>query len=398
MRVRPISTLYIANFLTGLVFWYGIEKLFMQHVGIDAVGIGIVSAMSLVTTIVLDIPSGMIADRWSRKKLLMLGIVFLALSTVLAVTSHGHLWLYIASYVCYGCYLVCISGTYQALTYDILHEEGRAKDYTKIMGREYAAFLIGAAVANALSGFIATISITLPFWLTLIPCALNMLLLAHITEPTFHKKEQQERFVRQVRGAAHAIVHVAVLRCLAIIWCAMAVSEVFKQDFSQLYMLQFTGSAVFLGFLWAGYAVAWALGSTLAHRLKDHLGKILIAMFCLTIALGLVHSVWGLVLFMLQAVLAAAVFVLIETQVQDATPSAVRASILSVLSTAGQFVALPSAFVIGWLIRSYDVFWALRLVAAVSILMLLYWLMVGHTLMRRHRVREPLAAHEPEML
>lgn len=37
-----ILKLYFANFFIGLVFWYGIEKLFMQAIGIDANQIGLV--------------------------------------------------------------------------------------------------------------------------------------------------------------------------------------------------------------------------------------------------------------------------------------------------------------------------------------------------------------------
>lgn len=37
MKMTRIHKLYISNFLTGLVFWYGIEKLFMRSIGIDAI-------------------------------------------------------------------------------------------------------------------------------------------------------------------------------------------------------------------------------------------------------------------------------------------------------------------------------------------------------------------------
>jgi len=33
-----IRKLYLLNLLAGIVFWYPIEKLFMQHIGISAFG------------------------------------------------------------------------------------------------------------------------------------------------------------------------------------------------------------------------------------------------------------------------------------------------------------------------------------------------------------------------
>ncbi len=67
-----ILKLYFANFFIGLIFWYGIEKLFMQSSGIDATGIGLVVAAVLGFNFLFDIPSGIIADRWSRKGTLIL--------------------------------------------------------------------------------------------------------------------------------------------------------------------------------------------------------------------------------------------------------------------------------------------------------------------------------------
>lgn len=55
-----ILKLYFANFFIGLVFWYGIEKLFMQSVGIDATQIGLVIATVLGFNLLFDIPSGIL--------------------------------------------------------------------------------------------------------------------------------------------------------------------------------------------------------------------------------------------------------------------------------------------------------------------------------------------------
>src|SRR5687768_16418157 len=131
MKLSRIHKIYLSNFLTGLVFWYGIEKLFMSSIGIDAVGVGWATAVLLGFNLIFDIPSGISADRWRRKGMLIVSAIALALCSVVAGVSNG-LWRYIMSDVLYGVYVVATSGTYQALTYDILHEEGRADQYSKI--------------------------------------------------------------------------------------------------------------------------------------------------------------------------------------------------------------------------------------------------------------------------
>lgn len=155
MRSRQITKLYLSNFLTGLVFWYGIEKLFMTSIGIDAVGVGVATAIFLAFNLVFDIPSGILADRWSRKGMLFVSAVSLAICSVTLGLSNG-LEMYIIGYLFYGMYVVSTSGTYQAIIYDSLYEEGRPEQYSKTMGQAYALFLVGAGVANIASGFIAS--------------------------------------------------------------------------------------------------------------------------------------------------------------------------------------------------------------------------------------------------
>ncbi|HSH56191.1 MAG TPA: MFS transporter [Candidatus Limnocylindrales bacterium] len=148
-----IKKLYISNFLVGLVFWYGIEKLFMQSIGIDAVGIGVAAAVVLGFNLIFDIPSGILADRWSRKGMLFIAVIAMAICSFILGSSHS-LAPYLVGYILYGIYVVSTSGTYQAIIYDSLYEHGLAEQYSKIMGRAYALFLVGAGVANIVSGFL----------------------------------------------------------------------------------------------------------------------------------------------------------------------------------------------------------------------------------------------------
>ncbi len=94
-------------------------------------------------------------------------------------------------------------------------------------------------------------------------------------------------------------------------------------------------------------------------------------------------------LFMFQAVAAAALINQIETRIQENTPSAVRASILSVVATLGRAVSVPASFVLGWLFRDYSALVALQFVAVVSGLILLYWLWSSRSI---PKAKEPLKA------
>lgn len=375
-----IGKIYLSNFLTGAVFWYGIEKLFMSSIGIDAAGVGLATALFLGFILFMDIPSGFLADRWSRKGVLVVSALALAICSVVLGSSTG-LAQYIVGYLFYGIYVISISGTYQAITYDVLHEEGRSDHYSKISGRAYALFLCGAGVANIASGFIAHyLSFNATFYLTVIPCLLNALLILTIKEPTFHKSEAKSQTLEQLGKATKALLRIKLLRVLTIISSALAIVELFKGEFGQLYMLRYVSEPHIIGLLWAAYAFTWALGSAIAHRLHARLTLLVAASTLPLVGMACIDNGFSLALFMIQATASAALLNQIETRIQANTPSAVRASILSVVSAIGRTITIPASFMLGWLFKEYGAFWAVRSVAVVTILILMYWITTSRSI------------------
>lgn len=264
MKITQIHKLYLSNFLTGLVFWYGIEKLFMQSIGINAIGIGAATAVFLVFNLIFDIPAGILADKWSRKGVLIISSIALAMCSVLLGASHG-LLLYAVGEIFYGVYIVSTSGTYNALTYDMLHEDGKADQYSKISGKAYALFLAGAGVANVASGFIAQqYGYRATYFITVVSCLINILVLVTIREPRFHKADKKERVLSQLRVASSAISKIKLVRVLVIVLSVLSISELFKSEFGQLYMVRYFSSPQIIGLLWAAYAFTWSLGSLIA--------------------------------------------------------------------------------------------------------------------------------------
>jgi MFS family permease len=373
MKLTRIQKLYLSNFLTGLVFWYGIEKLFMKSIGIDAFGIGIATAFISIFNLILDIPAGILADKWSRKGMLVVSAIALVATALTLGTSHSLLQ-YIIGYAFYGINVVATSGTYQAIMYDSLREDGHADLYSKINGRAYALFLVGAGVANIASGFWAHhFGYRSTYFISIISCLMNVVVILSIREPAYHKPEQKEKVIKQLGTVSKEITRMKLLRTLAIVMTVLAVVEVFKIDFGQLYMLRYISQPQLIGLLWAAYAFTWALGSAIAHRLKAHLTPLVVATVLPLVFMAFVDNAFSLVLFMVQAVAAAALFNQIETRIQDSTPSAVRASVLSLLSVVGRMMSIPASFVLGWLFNAYGAFWALRFVAAVATAVLIFW-------------------------
>ncbi|HUW22275.1 MAG TPA: hypothetical protein VMW41_06455 [Candidatus Bathyarchaeia archaeon] len=73
MRLTTFTRLfYIYQFFFDLIFIYTVEKLFMLRRGLNLSQIGVLLFLWSIMTIILEVPSGAIADRWSRRKMLIL--------------------------------------------------------------------------------------------------------------------------------------------------------------------------------------------------------------------------------------------------------------------------------------------------------------------------------------
>ena len=85
-RLRP---LYIAVFLQGFLLWLPVEKLFMNQIGFTPVSVGVMAAAYAAVTPLLEVPSGVLADRWSRRGVLILSAVALLLASLVGGLSRS---------------------------------------------------------------------------------------------------------------------------------------------------------------------------------------------------------------------------------------------------------------------------------------------------------------------
>lgn len=93
--------MYAAKFLRNFVFWYAVEKLFMTNIGFGSESIALMVALYSAMSILMEVPSGILADRWSRKGVLVLASLSLALSSLIGGLSYD-VPIYLVSAVLWG--------------------------------------------------------------------------------------------------------------------------------------------------------------------------------------------------------------------------------------------------------------------------------------------------------
>lgn len=372
-----ILKIYISHFLCGLTFWWGIEKLFMRQLGIDPAGMALISAIFIGSIVLFDIPAGILADRWSRRGVLMVSAVFLAVSCVVLGLSTGFVT-YLVGAVLYAFYFVCSNGTYQAIIYDTLHESGESASYGRVIGLTYAMIGIGAGIADAMSGYIASAwGFRLDYFLTAGVALVNLGLLASLHEPAYHRLEAKERVIKALGVTLRNLFRVPLLRSLLVLTLAIGAYNVFKEDLSQLYMLLYVSTPEGLGWLWSAFAFVYAGGAYVAHRFAGRLNVVVVVSVVPVVLMAIWDSPVSVVWFMVEVFTLAILNVALETRIQHASPSEVRASVMSVISVLTRAISIPVVLVLGGLAKAYGPFVMVEVLAIVMSVVGLYWWTVG---------------------
>ena len=264
-RLRP---LHVAVALQGTMLWVPVEKLFMSEIGFTAASIGVMAAAYAAVVPLLEVPSGILADRWSRRGVLVVAAVAVSLCALVGGLSHG-VGAYIVSALFLGVFFAMYSGTLDSVVYDtVLEETGDGAGFERRIGRVRLIEGLSFAASALAGGLIAgATSPRLTYFLTVSCAALAVVALGRFREPRLHQVEERVPLAEHVRITLRAITGRAhVLPIVA----AGALSGVVLQplfEFGPVWLVTLAVPAFVFGPYWAGLTGTLALGGLLAGRL-----------------------------------------------------------------------------------------------------------------------------------
>ncbi len=137
--------------------------MFWQDNGLDTFEVFVLQAVFAVAVVVLEVPTGMVADRVGKRTSLLLGQVVVALGSVLYALGTGF-WSFLGAEVTLAIGMTLLSGADAALLYDCLRQLGRESDFAAIESRTHSLRLASFALANVLGGFIIMHSLRGAMW------------------------------------------------------------------------------------------------------------------------------------------------------------------------------------------------------------------------------------------
>ncbi len=344
---RDLKLFYLFRLLATSYLWIPVSVLFPQSRGLGFDQVMILSAIYSVVVILVEVPTGALADRIGRRHSMLAGSLAMVLSGICAYMAHSFFDFAVA-YVLAAISMALCSGADSAYLFDLLHERGRSDEYPRRESAASASHQIGSALACAAGGLLGEIDLALPYLVTAgvaMASFVVALMLSPERRPPPREQSMGEEMRVYLRHMARSLRDVTLNRALAWIIAYSAVVFVLVRSTEYLYQpyLDARGFSVStIGFIFAG---SFMLASFVAHRahvLRRWLGEEflvygLLGMLSVSfILLNQLHGEWGpLMMFAVQAMAIGLYSPLVKTMLnREITDSSRRATILSIESIA----------------------------------------------------------------
>lgn len=269
-----IRLFYIFQFFFDFIFIYAVEKLFMLNRGLNLSQIGILLFLWSLMSLLFEVPTGALADHWSRRKMLILSGVFFSICYTTWAFSNSF-WLFLLGFLFRTLGGTFASGTLQAYVYDFLKLNNKEGEFEKVWGRGNALRTLGIGIAVLFGGFFSEISYlftSIASSLSILSISVVAFLWPEIPSVTSTKEEGYWEFVKAsvktVRDNSYLLRIVAFSGITLSIFASL-------EEFNDVY-LQFLGYPnSIIGIIFALATVGQSLASTIAHKFKNHSWKVL---------------------------------------------------------------------------------------------------------------------------
>ncbi|HEX6760463.1 MAG TPA: MFS transporter [Propionibacteriaceae bacterium] len=370
---RRLMPLYIAVFLQGFLLWVPVEKLFMSEIGFDPASVGLMAAAYAAVVPIIEIPSGILADRWSRRGVLIISSAALGLCALIGGLSNN-VATYIVSALILGVYFAMYSGTLDAVVYDtVLEEIGDSDDFERRIGRVRLVESIALVASSLLGGWLAGLATPrLMYFLSVPIAALSIFAYLWFREPRLHKTEEATSLRSHLAVTYRTLIQRGKL--LPIIGLAVLTSLVLQVifEFGPLWLVALAAPAVLYGPYWAALTSTFGLGGLLAGRVQLNrlvplgitVGLMILASLVLTRESGVLVASIAQVVLALLIVLAS---IHVTRLLNDAVTSTVRSGVASGVGALSWIAFLPSALVFGIVSKQTDVHTASWMIVAATV-------------------------------
>lgn len=359
---------YLFRFLSNFNICEAIWVLYLGYKGLSLWQIGMIEGIFHATSLVSEVPSGVLADLLGRKYTMLVGRICGFLSTMIMLSADSF-WLFGVGFVFAAWDYNLLSGSEEALLYDSFLAMGEEKKYFKTNSRLNFVVEISQGISVLVGGILSEYSYVFCYLTAAVIEILSVLVCCFMKEPE-RSGSGEENGKTSVRG--HFAATLRILKgnreILHILFYYSMLFAFYTSLFfysQQFYYERGFGRAQ-ISFILLAMGVCSCFGALFSERICTFLGKRACYAGGFMIAAGLIgtaSSVTALSFagFAVSSFFNAMLYPLQSEELNRRIPSGQRATIISVSSMFFSVVMILLFPLIGWfgdLAGLQDVIWA----------------------------------------
>lgn len=183
-----VNILYIHKFISGCLPIYAFYMILFLNRGLSVTDAALLLALWSLFTILAEIPSGVLADRWNRKNMIVIATILHGLCFVVWYFSYSFL-MFAGGFALWAISDAFSSGTEEGLIYDNLVYDGDENSFTKIYGKAKFFANVGIFTGIASGGILVSfISIELMAVISAVICFINAIIATRLREKNFYSE------------------------------------------------------------------------------------------------------------------------------------------------------------------------------------------------------------------
>ncbi len=375
---------YLATSLAYFGFYTPIIQLFYLAHDLTIFKIATLGIVWTIVKMSLEVPSSIFADKWGRKKVIIISSIFaiLQLITILYATEY---WFFVLASVWSAASFAFLSGTDIAFFYDTLKVLKKEEEFDKLWARQQIYQQIPLIIAFVSSGFLYNFSPLLPFQLSLIFLVLSFVVTLTLIEPKYHKPTEDVSVFSHFKQSAQFIFKNSYLKSVLLFTILFSLGSDISYGYGQIYLKQLAFPTVLFGIAYTFKSLLVTVAANFASSLRRRFsyrgmfGFQIIAITILFYVMVLTKSyIIGAICFILIAIPHGLFGISKSSYMHQHIESHQRATIESMFSFFLAVIFLIIEPVLGYLADIYTMKLPFLLVAIMMSVYCIYYLFYGH--------------------
>lgn len=360
-RLNPsgfVFRYYLATFFSGLMFYISVLVPFYTEYGhLNLTQVQILQSWLMVWMFVLNIPTGVFADRFGRKISVAIGGVTLSVSCVLYVLIPGF-YPFLAAEFLAALGTSFVIGASSSLVYDYLKQNNRESESKQVLGRSSSISNLGTVIAAPIGSIIAAnFGIKMPMLLSAAPLLIASFIILTVHETMSQEKRTRPNPIESIKKGVDFVLANKNLQQLVFNDILVWIGAYFLVWLYQPMLIKVGLAIVYFGLIRSAFSLA-GMAATFNIHLTEKLfgsGKTFVNATAIIVSVSLLlvaafPSVITVILaIVLTGGLATARTSYLGTTMNELIPAEQRATVLSSTSTISMLVFALANPVVGFI-------------------------------------------------